>query len=105
MAQSAQVHTFRGEWDEALALVDALRAGGEDESERTGASVRPLISAGRGEIAESEAWLARPVARSEWHELALHENLGRAVALRAIGRFDEAVSLVAEDAPDVMGTS
>lgn len=99
LAQRAGTHAFCGEWDEALALVDAIRAAGDDDSARLASTYVPLIAAARGEQDALDAWLARPQRPSEWHELALMESVGRSVALRARGRLEEAAPALIAAAP------
>jgi tetratricopeptide (TPR) repeat protein len=99
LAQRVGVHAFAGEWDEALALSDGMLAAGEDDSARLARSYAPLILASRGDAAGLEAWLDHPVVSSEWRELARMEDAGRAVALRGIGRLDEAIPALLAVAP------
>ncbi len=85
LAQMSQRQVFSGEWDQALALIDALREGGEDEASRVASAFVPVILAARGEVARLEQWAAPRAQPSEWHDLALIEDLGRALALRTAG--------------------
>ena len=85
-SQMTQGQIFRGEWDEAQALSESLRAGEHDEAARVAAAPMPLIFASRGEVGPLHQWAQPPAEPSEWAELALMETLGQTVALRAIGR-------------------
>ncbi len=85
-SQMTQGQIFRGEWDAARALSEALRAGEHDEASRVAAAPMPLILASRGELDQLHRWAEPPAEPSEWAELALMETLGQAIALRAIGR-------------------
>lgn len=89
LAQTVNGHVFRGEWDEALAVVDALREAASDQASRVGTALVPLILASRGDVARLEKWAAPVAEPSEWHELALMETLGRAIALFTVGRHSE----------------
>jgi class 3 adenylate cyclase/tetratricopeptide (TPR) repeat protein len=102
MAQIVQTDVMRGRWDEALAAGEALRAGGVDDSTRQAESYLPVILAARGETGALEAWLTRPVAETEWRELALVEDFGRAVALGALGRLEEAAAIAGVSAPGLV---
>jgi class 3 adenylate cyclase/tetratricopeptide (TPR) repeat protein len=84
-AQMTQGQMFRGEWDEAQSLSEAVRAGEHDEAARVAAAPMPLILASRGELDELAPWTEPPAEPSEWAELALMESLGQAIALRALG--------------------
>ena len=95
IAQSVLIETIIGDWDAAMANITALGSAG-DESARHAALEAPLILAARGRAAELEAWLARPLPPSEWQELAIGEQVGRAVALAALGRPAEAREVLAE---------
>ena len=52
------------------------------------------MKAARGELSELAEWAEPHAAQSEWPELALMETLGRAMALRALGRHEDAKPLV-----------
>jgi class 3 adenylate cyclase/tetratricopeptide (TPR) repeat protein len=99
LAQRVGVHAFSGEWDEALALSDATISAGEDDSAHLARAFTPLILAARGDTEGLEVWLAHPVGTTEWQELARTEDVGRAVALRAIGRREEAIPVLVAAAP------
>ena len=99
LAQRIGVHSFCGEWDQALALGEEMRTDGETGIVRLAAVFAPLILAARGNTNGLETWLAQPVEPSQWHELAVIENIARAVALRATGEVDEATQLIAAVAP------
>jgi class 3 adenylate cyclase/predicted ATPase len=103
LAQSVEVHTFRGEWDEALAVADAIPAGGEHTPARMAATFAPVILAARGEGAALEAWLAQRETPSEWHEQVLIETAATVIALHATGRLDEAAALIEPVAPQIAG--
>ena len=103
LAQSVEVHTFRGTWDEALALAETIAAGGEDTAARTAATFMPVILAARGEDAALKAWLAHRETPSEWHEQVLTETAAIATALHATGRLDEAAALLDPVAPQIAG--
>jgi class 3 adenylate cyclase/tetratricopeptide (TPR) repeat protein len=94
IAQTVLIETVIGEWDGAMANMAALGPA-DDESARQAALEAPVILAARGQLAELEAWLHRPLAPSEWQELAAGEQIGRAVALAALDRVDEAGEILA----------
>jgi hypothetical protein len=58
-------------------------------------AVAPVIQAARGDRAGLQSFVSRPAQGSEWHELALVETMGDALALAALGRVDEAVAKAA----------
>jgi hypothetical protein len=95
--------TMVGDWDSALATSAALRDAG-DESARQADLQLPLILAARGQVAEIEAWLAQPLVPSEWQELEVGEQIGRAVALAYSGRAEEGGELMASVAPTFVRT-
>ena len=95
LAQSVGVEALRGNWDEALELTETVASGGYDEDVIEEARSRvPLIAAARGDIACVDRWLAQPRAPTEWREIELIGFCGEAVALRAMGRLEEAASLL-----------
>jgi class 3 adenylate cyclase/tetratricopeptide (TPR) repeat protein len=102
LAQTVQIDGLRGEWDHALSVHSELRLGGDDESLRAAEIPLPMILAARGQTHELEAWLARPVMASEWRELALLDEVGRAIALRATGNLPDAVRVLTAVAPEYM---
>jgi class 3 adenylate cyclase/tetratricopeptide (TPR) repeat protein len=93
LAQMVQLQIFTGAWDEALASIASLRAGGLDSSARQAAAFRPIVWAARGETAELQSFIDDPPPATEWHELAILETLGRMTALDATGRCHEAGEL------------
>jgi class 3 adenylate cyclase len=97
LAQTTQRQIFTGDWDDALALGRMLSDGLHDESARCAIAPSPLMLAARGEVEMLAAWSEPPEAESEWHELALMERLGRAIALRALGNDEEARRLLFGD--------
>jgi class 3 adenylate cyclase/tetratricopeptide (TPR) repeat protein len=99
--QQAQVHTLRGEWDEALALIDTLRSGSADDHPSPASTREPLILAARGDTPGLQMWLARPAPPSEWLEQAVLASAGRATVLRAAGLLDEAVGALDSAAPEL----
>jgi hypothetical protein len=101
LSQVSQRQTFSGEWDESLALARTLGEGGHDEATRVALATTPLLLAARGEMAELQKRCEPPAEPSEWHELALMESVGRAIALRAFGRDDEAKSLIVASVPEL----
>ena len=101
LAQTTQRQAFSGEWDEALAVVQTLHEALQDEASRVAATVSPLVSVARGELSQLDDWIQPPTAESEWHELALMETLGRAIALRALGRQEEAKPLMLATVPEL----
>ncbi len=101
LAQVTQRQIFSGEWDEALALGQTLREAAHDEATRVSLAPWPLILAARGELPALEEWCLPPAEPSEWHELALMESLGRAIALRACGRDDDAKPLMVAAVPEL----
>jgi class 3 adenylate cyclase/tetratricopeptide (TPR) repeat protein len=101
LAQTTQHQFFSGDWDEALALGQTLRESLRDEAARVSNAPRPLVFAARGELTELSEWSASPAQESEWHELALMETLGRAIALRALGDHERARSLVFGAVPEL----
>jgi tetratricopeptide (TPR) repeat protein len=105
LAQTVQINALRGEWDHALAVHSELRLGGDDESLRAADIPLPMILAARGQAHELEAWLARPVMASEWRELALLDEVGRAIALRATGEVSEAVRILTAVATEYMASN
>ena len=102
LAQRVGIHAFCGEWDEALAIGQLLRGAGEDESTRLAALFEPLILACRDQTDALESVVERPVVTSEWHELAVQEMIARSIALRAVGRADDARPLLVTAASQVM---
>jgi class 3 adenylate cyclase len=94
LAQTVEVRGFRGEWDEALTIVESLRAAGKDVSERTAASFVPVVLAARGDIAGLSGWLEQRDSPTEWHEQMLMDSATRAIALHATGRVEEAAELL-----------
>ncbi|HEY5389030.1 MAG TPA: AAA family ATPase, partial [Solirubrobacteraceae bacterium] len=57
LAQSVEVHTFRGEWDEALALAKTIAAGAEGGDARMADGFMPVILTARGALTALNAWL------------------------------------------------
>jgi class 3 adenylate cyclase/tetratricopeptide (TPR) repeat protein len=102
LAQRVGIHAFCGEWDEALAIGQLLRGAGEDESTRLAGLFEPLILACRDQTDALESVVERPVVPSEWHELAVQEMIARSIALRAVGRVDDARPLLVTAASPVM---
>jgi class 3 adenylate cyclase/tetratricopeptide (TPR) repeat protein len=94
LAQTTQRQAFSGEWDEALAVGRTLQDALHDDASRLALTVTPLVNAARGELSELAEWTEPHAAQSEWPELALMETLGRAMALRALGRHEDAKPLV-----------
>ncbi len=94
LAQTTQRQAFGGEWDEALAVGRTLQDALHDDASRVALTVTPLVNAARGELSELAEWTEPHAAQSEWPELALMETLGRAIALRALGRHEDAKPLV-----------
>jgi len=102
LAQRVGIYAFCGEWDEALAIGQLLRTAGEDESTRLAALFEPSILACRDQTDALIALAQRPLVPSEWHELAVHEMVARSIALRAVGRAEDARPLLVTAAPKVM---
>ena len=102
LAQITQGQLFRGEWDEALAVGQALRDAADDEASRVAVALWPLILAARGEVEQLQPWAVAPAKPSEWHELALMELSGQAIALRALGRHEECQVLVTGAIPKLV---
>ncbi|MFZ0040111.1 MAG: adenylate/guanylate cyclase domain-containing protein [Solirubrobacteraceae bacterium] len=102
LAQQVGVHAYSGHWDEALALSESVRAAAEDDSGRLAAAFTPVVFAARGDLAALEAALEMEPDASEWHELQVLEGVARAVALRAVGRLDEAVPVMAGAAKELI---
>jgi class 3 adenylate cyclase/tetratricopeptide (TPR) repeat protein len=100
-AQLTQGHIFRGDWDQALTLAEALREGGHDEASRVASAQIPLILAARQELGALEQWAAPRAEKSEWAELALMETLAQAIALRGLGRQADLESIVVEVAAEL----
>ncbi len=88
LAQINQGHVFRGRWDQAIANARTLQEGADDEAARVGTAPLSLIFAARGDAAALKPLAAAQSQPSEWHELALMETTGRAIALRALGERD-----------------
>jgi class 3 adenylate cyclase/predicted ATPase len=101
LAQTTQRQAFSGDWDEALGVGRALREALHDEAGRVALTIAPLVHAARGELSELAEWSEPPAAESEWHELALMETIGRAIALRALGRHEEAKPIVSGIVPEL----
>ncbi len=99
LAQSAGVNAFCGAWDDALVLIDTTTAGGVDDVAEEAALRVPLIASARGDAPGVKTWLARPDEPTEWQEIALMEITARAVAVRAVGRLDEAAKLLVSILP------
>ena len=95
LANRVGLHAFAGEWDEALALSEAMGADRDDDPARMARTYVPMILAARGQIEAVRPWLSGPESRSEWHELAVVESLAQAVALRACGQLGDAADLIA----------
>ncbi|MGH2867282.1 MAG: ATP-binding protein, partial [Solirubrobacteraceae bacterium] len=91
LSQRAEIRIITGKWDEALADAVALRAGGDDEGSETATMMSAVIFGARGDGSELEALIARPMQRSEWHELAATQDAGLGLALHAAGQADAAV--------------
>jgi predicted ATPase len=102
IAQRIGVHTYCGEWDQALELSKQTQSAGETGIVRLAAVFAPLILAARGNQAGLEAWLAQPAEESEWHELVVVEKIARAIAQRALGRLEEANASIAAAAPELI---
>ncbi len=101
LAQLTQTQICRGDWDAALSLGEMLREGLDDEATRVSLAPWPLILAARGDLDALEKWSSPPAAPSEWHELALMETLGRAVALHSLGRDEECKPLLVAAIPEL----
>jgi hypothetical protein len=74
-----------------LAVIEQLRAAGDDESTRVAAVAAPFIFAARGQLAELEAYGTTPGPPSEWAELAVMEHMRDALVLERTGRSAEAL--------------
>ncbi len=105
LANRVGLHTLAGEWDEALALSEAIGVDRDDDPARMARTYAPLILFARGETETLMPWLTAPASLSEWHELAAVEGVAQAVALRAAGRISEAVEIVAKTAVELNGVA
>ena len=92
---------FRGEWDEAVKLVQSIRDGADDTPAAMAATFLPVILAARGDVDGLTTWLEQRGSTSEWHEQMLIDSAARAIALHATGRLDEAAALLGPVAPQV----
>jgi class 3 adenylate cyclase len=101
LGQSVEVRGFRGEWDEAVKLVESIRDGADDTTATLAATFLPVILAARGDLAGLTTWLEQRGSTSEWHEQMLIDTAAHAIALHATGRLDEAVALLTPVAPKV----
>ena len=94
LVQGAGIRVLQGDWDGATAIVDALRASGEDESARVAAAHATLMRVARGQAGQLQDITDRLAGPSEWRELAIEEAASRAIALCAVpGRAGEGVAL------------
>jgi tetratricopeptide (TPR) repeat protein len=105
VAQRIGVHAYAGEWDEALALGQRTQTGGETGIVRLAPVFAPLILAARGDRAGLAAWLEQPREESEWHELAVVQSIATALAQRAMGQLQQAISAIAAAAQSCSGSA
>jgi predicted ATPase len=101
LAQLNQSQIFRGDWDDALARGKMLREALHDQASRVANAPLPLVIAARGELALLDELIDPAAEPSEWHELALMEALGRAIALHSVGQHDECKELLVDAVPDL----
>jgi tetratricopeptide (TPR) repeat protein len=99
LAQRAEIRIVFGEWDAALEDVVTLRSGGDDEGSETATAMSSVILIARGADAELDALIARPVPRSEWHELAALQDAGLGLCLYATGETEAARQLLEATVP------
>ncbi|MGB9182980.1 MAG: AAA family ATPase, partial [Solirubrobacteraceae bacterium] len=99
LSQRAEIRILMGQWDEALADAVALRDGGDDEGSQTATMMSAVIFGARGALPELEALIARPLRRSEWHELAATQDAGLGIALHAAGQTEAALPLLEATMP------
>ncbi len=98
ISQSVFVVTLRGQWDEALGRAHSLIQDEPDAAERQARSFLPVILAARGDTESLEKELERELPRGQWHEVEQIELLNRGIALRALGRLDEALASLLDTA-------
>jgi class 3 adenylate cyclase/tetratricopeptide (TPR) repeat protein len=83
LAQGVGIRLLAGEWDSAMATIEALRSSGESESSRVASAYAPAVLLARGQPAVMPALGGGPAEPSEWQELAVLEGVSRALGLCA----------------------
>jgi tetratricopeptide (TPR) repeat protein len=101
LGQTVEVRGFRGEWDEAVKLAQSILEGPDDAMAKMASAFLSPILAARGDVTGLTLWLERHVSTSEWHEQMLIDSAGRAIALYATGRIDEAAAILSPVAPEI----